>query len=237
MFFAKKIRNDRTKIEHSLQGQKTCFEALQKGVLTVELAFVLPLFLSGVLTLVCFMDILRIQTERVSSLCEKAMEEGMYVYLTGEERPVVDIPEVRTYRLPVSIVPLPAFVITSRGRVHSWIGADREGTAGTAEEMVYVAASGHVYHTDPHCSYVDLSVRQAAGTQVEDLRNDYGALYAPCGSCSEGEEPAQVVYITGKGTRYHNQMSCSRLKRTVRMVPLSEAAGHSLCSRCRRAQR
>lgn len=237
MFFAKKVRYDRTKIKHSLQGQETCFEALRKGVLTVELALVMPLFLSGVLTLVCFMDVLRIQTEQVSHLCEKAMDEGMRMYMAGEERPVVDITETRTYRLPVSVVPLPGIVFAGRGRVHSWIGADRDETAGAAEEMVYMAASGNVYHTDPHCSYVDLSVRQAAGAQVESLRNDYGARYGPCGSCSRGEEPAQVVYITGKGSRYHNQMNCSRLKRNVRLVPISEAAGRPLCSRCRRMQR
>lgn len=224
---------------HSLQKQKTvfwqkaCFGVLQRGVLTVELAFILPLFLMAAMTLICFMDVLRLETEKISHLCEKAMEAGKYAYLSGEKLPVIDISEVYTYQLPVSIVPLPAFVLTSRGRVHSWTGADREETDGVSEEMVYIAVSGSVYHTDPKCSYVDLSVMQAMGAGVGSLRNQQGARYAPCGSCSKGKDPAKIIYITRQGDRYHNRISCSRLKRTVRLVPISEAADRPMCSRCK----
>lgn len=225
---------------HSLQNQKKRFwqkaslDALRKGVLTVELAFILPLFLLGTLTLIGFMDVMKIQTEKISQLCEKAMEEGIYAYAVQESQPVIELSETYAYRLPVSLVPLPAMVITNRGRVHSWIGMERDERQDTAEEMVYLSASGSVYHTNPQCSYLDLSIAQAAGKQVENLRNQYGAKYAPCESCSKGTPPAEIVYITGQGTRYHNQIGCSRLKRTVRMVPLSEAAGLSMCSRCRK---
>ena len=94
--------------------QKAFFGTLRKGVLTVELAFVLPLFLMGTLTLIGFMDVMRVQTEKISRLCEKAMEMGVYAYVAGERVPVIEIPEIYTYRLPVSIVPLLPMVITNR---------------------------------------------------------------------------------------------------------------------------
>jgi len=222
-----------SKEKNSLQKRKMS-RALQRGVLTVELALILPLFLLGTGTLICLMDVLRIQTEKTSALCEKAMEEGMDAYLEDGARPVIDIEETYTYRLPVSLVPLPALVLTGRGRVHSWIGADNRAETGIAEEMVYMAASGRVYHTDPRCSHVDLSISQVMGTEIKNLRNQQGGRYGPCRSCSKGDEPAKVVYITGNGDRYHNEMSCSRLKRTVRLVPISEVGGQPLCSRCKK---
>lgn len=253
MLFAKRINHKLTKPEnYSLQKhtalqtpnnkayfsnfwQKAFFGTLRKGVLTVELAFILPLFLLGTLTLICFMDVMRVQTEKISRLCEKAMELGVYAYTAGERIPVIELPEIYTYRLPVSIVPLPPLVITNQGRVHSWTGMDEPSDSDTSEEMVYMAVSGSVYHNNRRCSYLNLSISQASGAEVGHLRNQNGARYAPCESCSRGKDPAKIIYITGQGTRYHNQIRCSRLKRTVRMVPLSETDGRSLCSRCQKS--
>lgn len=215
--------------------QKAFFGTLREGVLTVEMAFILPLFVLGSGTLICFMDVMRVQTEKISHLCEQAMEAGVYAYAAGDSLPVIDIPAIYTYRLPVSIVPLPGMVITNHGRVHSWIGKEGEEAEGDSEEMVYMAPSGTVYHTDPQCSYVRLSISQVAGAQVGDLRNQGGGRYTPCESCAKGGEPAKIVYVTGWGDRYHNRVSCSRLKRTIRMVPISETEGRPQCSRCQRS--
>lgn len=240
MYPAKSSEIKTLKKKHSLQKQrygfwqKACFGALRRGVLTVELAFVLPLFLLGAVTLICFMDVLRLQTETISRLCEKAMEAGVYAYAAGEKLPVIDIPEICTYRLPVSIVPLPALVVRSRGRVHSWIGADKGMMADPSEEMVYVTVAGSVYHTDAQCSYVDLSITQVMGAEVGRLRNQQGARYVSCGSCAKEKGPAKIVYVTRQGGKYHNRISCSRLKRTVRLIPISGAKGLPICSRCQR---
>ena len=54
------------------------------------------------------------------------------------------------------------------------------------------------------------------------MRNTYGAKYYPCESCSRNQNPAGCVYITSTGNRYHNQETCSGLKRTIRLVKLSQ---------------
>lgn len=235
MFFVKRKENSLQKRKKGF-CQKAFLGVLRRGTLTVELAFILPLFLMGTGTLICFMDVLRVQTEKISALCEKAMEEGTCAYLSEEKPPIIDLQETYGYRFPVSVVPLPAIRIANHSRVHSWTGMEK-GPENPAEEMVYMTESGSVYHTNPQCSYVDLSISQADGSQVEAQRNQHGAKYAPCESCANGMAPAAIVYVTAHGTRYHNKVSCSRLKRTVRLVPLSETGGCPQCSRCRRSGR
>lgn len=56
---------------------------MKKASLTVEAALVLPLFFFGVITLLSFMDIYKIQTEHLTKLCQNAKEAGMYAYGAG----------------------------------------------------------------------------------------------------------------------------------------------------------
>ena len=56
---------------------------IKKGSLAVETALVLPLFFLGMVTLISFMDIYKLQTEHLTALCTKAKQAGMYAYLPG----------------------------------------------------------------------------------------------------------------------------------------------------------
>ena len=40
------------------------------------------------------------------------------------------------------------------------------------------------------------------------------------------------IYITSQGNRYHTQLNCSGLKRTIYTVPLSQTGGRGRCSKC-----
>lgn len=213
-------------------GGKVSSGAFQRGSLTVESAFVLPLFFLCICTLICFMDIYRLQTQKLSELCSQAREAGMYAYVTGG-REDIQLPALYTYEIPVSLVPLPRLVMTNKVKVHPWTGFhQRSQGAEHTEEMVYVTPTGGVYHKRMGCSYLDLSIHIVAGGQVDSLRNQSGGKYHACERCSRGGAAAGTVYITDYGNRYHNQASCSGLKRTARLVKRSELGAMRLCSRC-----
>ena len=49
-------------------------EQVKKASLTIEAAFALPLFFFGMVTMIHFMDVYRIQTEHLSKLCQRKPE-------------------------------------------------------------------------------------------------------------------------------------------------------------------
>lgn len=215
--------------------------ALQKGwaraSLAVETALVLPLFFLGMITLISFMDIYRIQTEHLVRLCGRAKEAGMYAYgIAGGGREEITLPDVYSYRPIGGLAPLPRVWMYSQVTVRAWTGKDREqvekGEETKPEVMVYVTENGQVYHRSLSCTYLKLSVTQVPGASISSLRNLYGEKYHACEACSQGQEAAPMVYITEKGNRYHNKETCSGLKRTLRLVKESEVKGLRPCPRC-----
>lgn len=212
-----------------------CASFMKKASLAVETALVLPLFFLGMVTMISFMDIYKIQTEHLSSLCEKTKEAGMYAYILDEKSPEkITLPDVYTYTPVGGLVPLPKIRMYNIVTVHAWTGAGQELFSSTEqnEEMVYVSENGSVYHRNPGCRYLNLSLNQIAGSRVSSMRNAYGERYTPCEICSRNQRPAGIAYITENGNRYHNLETCSRLKRTVRLVKKSDVQGKRACSHC-----
>lgn len=140
------------------------------------------------------------------------------------------------YRIPVSILPLPALYFTNESQVNGWVGRrledEKKEVDRTWEEMVYITENGSVYHTSSSCSHLDLAVHQQSPDKVKHLRNDYGSKYHSCEKCKGSLEEHSIVYYTEKGDCYHTQENCSGLKRTVRLVKKSEAGGIRMCQRC-----
>lgn len=215
-----------------------CASQIKKASIAVETVLVLPLFFLGMITMISFMDIYRIQTEHFQSLCEKAMEAGMYAYVADSRGPQeITLPDVYSYTPVGGMIPLPKVWMHNTVKVHAWTGASGKKGYGDVsekkpEEMVYVTETGSVYHKNAGCHYLNLSLDQVPGSSVGSLRNHYGEKYAPCESCSLNQKPAGSVYITGTGNRYHNLETCSRLKRTAKLVKKSQVSGMHACSRC-----
>lgn len=209
----------------------------KRASLTVEAAFALPVFFFGMVTMIHFIDVYKIQTEHLSKLCQSAKEAGMYAYVAGgngvEE---ITLPDVYKYKPIGGLIPLPAKWQYNTVKVHAWTGADRgNGNSednGKQENMVYVTVSGSVYHKKLNCSHLNLSVIKVSGSKVSSRRNEYGEKYHACESCSRGQGPAGTVYITKSGNRYHNDQNCSGLKRSVRLVKESEVGEMHACKRC-----
>lgn len=216
-------------------GKASFCTSLKRGGMAVETVLVLPIFFLAMVTMISFMDIYSLETEHLSELCGKAKKAGMYAYVPdGSGLEEITLPDVYSYEPVEGIVPLPTVWLHNVVRVHAWTGAKEEisGSAEEAEPMVYMTETGSVYHSSLGCSYLNLSVNQVSARQAASMKNDYGETYTACETCSRGQAPAGSVYITRKGSHYHNSETCSGLKRTVRLVKKSDVGACHACSRC-----
>lgn len=124
---------------------------------------------------------------------------------------------------------------TRRGNVSikAWNGYHGEVSQEERDEIVYVTPYGIVYHSDPGCTHLSLTVQAISADAVETYRNQNGGKYYPCAHCARAATAGhQLLYIAKEGDRYHTDRQCSGLKRSVEAIPLSQAGGRRPCSRC-----
>lgn len=146
---------------------------------------------------------------------------------------------ILTYQMrsPFAMVRLPGTFFIQRAKVRAWTGrippkkGDGSGEDETAKEMVYVTATGKVYHDDPDCTHLKLSVRAVDVEALGTVRNHNGGIYHACEKCGDGPH-GSTVYITEEGNRYHSTLGCSGLKRTVRQITKEEAGNLRACTKC-----
>ena len=148
-------------------------DTLRKGSLAVETVFVLPLFFLGMVTLISFMDIYKLQTEHLTALCTRAKQAGMYAYIAGESS-VGDItlPDIYTYKAFGGLIPLSEVVVYNHVKVHAWTGIeyqDNGGEQGETEQMVYVTERGNRYHNLESCSGLKRTVRLVKASSVQEM--------------------------------------------------------------------
>ena len=122
-------------------------------------------------------------------------------------------------------------VILQRCRMKKWNGFTIGGEYSHEEERVYVTENGEVYHNSRNCSHLSLSIKKINAYELSDLRNQYGEAYSACEFCGV-QVGDGILYVTNEGTRFHSELGCSSLKRTVFNVPLSEVINRKSCSRC-----
>ena len=112
-----------------------------------------------------------------------------------------------------------------------WSSSSGSGRDGDDElRKVYVTPWGRVYHTDSGCSAIDLSIEEVSSSAVDGMRNADGGKYYPCEGC--GGNPDGTVYITDYGDRYHTDINCSGLKRTVDEIDIRDVGDRAECKRC-----
>lgn len=154
--------------------------------------------------------------------------------MSSSEGDIVRI--VASYRVRpfFRVMGVPDFQMQNRYYGHAWTGYDVEHAVQDTDDSdttVYVTQYGTVFHRNRSCSYLNPSVSYMPGAVRETARNRSGGKYYRCPICKPTSFGSCLV--TRDGDRYHSRASCPALKRTVRSMPLSEAAGHyAPCSKC-----
>lgn len=132
-------------------------------------------------------------------------------------------------KLPIRFFSVDGIRISQSSCSRKWTG---DADDGHQEDYVYVTETGTVYHRNRKCPYLDLSIRAVQYADLSGLRNRNEHKYYECSECVARNCAPAIVYITDYGTCYHMSLTCSSLKRTVYMIPLSETGGKGPCSKC-----
>ena len=212
------------------------------GSLTIEAAMVLPLFLFAIITLLSVMDALTAHINTQMKLYDTARCAAVYGY--GIDA-VTDGRQGDWIRLKL-VYPAGRnmggfghkLILENHVNIHIFNGWSGDYVAGYEkdEEYVYITDDGEVFHRRRDCKYLNVSVRAVSGGSVSSLRNDDGSRFHICPVCGKGYNKADIssrqVFVTDWGNRYHMSLSCSGLKRSIKVVPISQAGGRRPCSGC-----
>jgi hypothetical protein len=255
------------------QAKKASASTSVNGSVTIEAAFILPLFFFA---LICLLSLFEMEAVNLmvrnglqsvgQEIAYKDCSTIVYVSATtgtdvvqtiGEERlerswiqngsagiscgksyrnPIThEYTFIAEYKIemPFSTFGIPPVQQRIRLQMKGWNGYQSGGQtdgAGENQEMVYITDDGTVYHRNPDCTYLNLSIHSTTLGAVGNERNRYQETYKACELCGSGA--AGTVYITDTGNRYHSNRNCSGLKRTVHNVSIEEAGERSACSRC-----
>ena len=144
---------------------------------------------------------------------------------------IVDFSVKYRLEIPISVFHLYSPWQSQTVRVKGWTGYEATVPEIDSGDIVYVTDYGVVYHSDPQCTYLDLSVRTIEQGEIEEMRNQSGSRYKACILCAASVGQGKV-YITDYGERYHGSLGCSGLKRNVYEVSLSDVYGLGGCSKC-----
>lgn len=200
----------------------------KKGSLTVEAALIIPFFLMILLAFFSFFSQYADAADLKVKAAAEAKKVGIALGCMGQS----DSAEITIYKTKKAeqlwVNPFwKQKQLTQRAVCRGWVGfTELEMT----ETYVYITPEGSAYHLYRDCTHLDLSIRGVTLVLAKKSKNNYGQKYRECELCDD--DFGGFVYITSEGDCYHSQRNCSGLKRTIRQVPLSEAAGRGLCIRC-----
>lgn len=167
-------------------------------------------------------------------LCVKNGENGINLQDLSDKNKIGFIEVTAEYKLKPFIYWLPIGEITIKDRFfsHAWVGYSGSAIQNgeDREIYVYITKTGGKYHLTYDCTYLRVKIQAVGYEGISSLRNTSGGRYYACERCKP--EGNGIVYIAADGNRYHGEADCPSLKRIVYMVPLSEAKGYSVCSKC-----
>ena len=208
-----------------------------KGAATVEAAAAIPLFLCFFINIISIMLLFHVFASNLEALHQRGRQLAMLAAATGEitelNDEMIELVQPVVVHPPVPLLGYKGTMIVNCCYMRAWTGYDAERSAdqeNQEDRYVFLTENGSVYHTRESCTHLTLSIELTSKEQVHELRNEDGGRYLPCEKC--GGDGSSLVYVTREGDRYHNTITCSGLKRSIRRVTLSEAVGLPACGRC-----
>ena len=140
-----------------------------------------------------------------------------------------------------SLISLPFTFFVQKAVVRGWVG--KKGHSGKHQDKdkedqdhhtVYVTEHGSVYHTNPDCSHLKVTIIPVTEKQLKVARNTSGGKYKKCPYC--GNHPTGQYYVDPYGNCWHTSVTCPSLKRTVHETDLEECGHMHECKDCRKAR-
>ena len=171
--------------------------------------------------------------DRISRSILENGSSGISCWRSGVSSTTGEMNIIVRYKIliPLPVMGSPSAELEESFKISSWTGYQDGGMDGGDSEIVYMTDNGSVYHDNYNCSYLRLSIRYVPYSDLNVIRNESGGRYHACDKCVIGQAMTGV-YITDNGTKYHNSLNCSGLKRTIHAVQRSETGGAGGCSRC-----
>ena len=151
-----------------------------------------------------------------------------------DENEVVDLKAGYAMTPLANVFGIPDVIIMTRARTRAWTGYHVQGSGSDdddTERIVYVTDGSEVYHLSRSCTHLDLSITPVDAEGIENYVNRSGGHYSACERCGHGDSSG-IYFITNEGDRYHTDISCSGLKRTIYEIPISQVGDKRVCSRC-----
>lgn len=214
------------------------------GSITVEAAFVLPLFVFfglAVLAPMKWLDTQR-QMQTIAERVGENLSQQAYSAEITDEQGDIHLELKYQEKIPFIYEKISGVTMVVAVKRRGWIGLDGKltrqsvnGADGQADqEMVYVTPEGERYHRYRDCRYLTNVCKAVAIEELNHLRNNDGKIFYSCSQCVRNQNVQDTVYITTWGVRYHNDRSCAAMSTYFRKVPLSEVTDWGECSVCAR---
>jgi hypothetical protein len=185
------------------------------GSLTVESAFVLPIFLFGMLALISYLDVLCVQVRITASLCESGKKLGIYAY--GRED---------TDNITASILTREAGCAYAKSRLEKDLSGVR--LTGLTGGMKGISLGGSYMDSKkiklqakytcqfPVFLFPAMKIPMISSCTVRAWNGYDGSYQAELSENTSGE----MVYLTDWESVYHREASCSHLQLSVTAVDI-----------------
>lgn len=207
-----------------------------KASITVEASVVCPIFIFAAVALIEIIRWFGYAEIIQRDLSEKFYKEQYISYITKDSGVIYDdlddiyivdeyVYDAKTFGLDIIKPRVSQSVV---GRAYTGVMTlEKEDD----DVIVYITPYGKVYHESGTCTYLKSDIYRIDYAEIPVVRNDSGGKYYGCERCINNSINDDV-YITPYGSRFHNNLSCSAIRKNYIAVYKSNIENRKCCSKC-----